>query len=174
MSEFFGNLDRYRSGGKGGGDRGAYLRLLNGGPYTIDRIMRGSFSVPNWSACFLGGIQPGPIQKIAKDTAEDGLLQRFLYVVPGPQKAGLDRTPDARAGALYADLFPALAALHPPQTADGQHIQTVSLHADAHQNREDVDVMARAMALCRIRHRGSRRRSVSGLGCSPGSRSPST
>ncbi len=82
MTEFFGNLDRYKAGGKGGGDRGAYLRLFNGGPYTIDRIGRGAFTVPNWSACFLGGIQPGPIQRIAKDAAEDGLLQRFLYVVP--------------------------------------------------------------------------------------------
>ena len=31
MSEFFGNLDRYKQGGSGGGDRGAYLRLYNGG-----------------------------------------------------------------------------------------------------------------------------------------------
>ena len=33
MSEFFANLDRY-SGGKGSGDRGAYLRLYNGGRWT--------------------------------------------------------------------------------------------------------------------------------------------
>ena len=146
MSEFFGNLDRYKSGGKGGGDRGAYLRLFNGGPYTIDRVMRGAFSIPNWSACYLGGIQPGPIQKIAKDAAEDGLLQRFIYAVPGPQKAGLDRPPAAAAVSRYHALIPVLAARNPPRTPDGEHVQTVVLHADAHQHREDVDIMARAMA----------------------------
>jgi len=146
MSEFFGNLDRYRAGGKGGGDRGAYLRLFNGGPYTVDRIMRGTFTVPNWSACFLGGIQPGPIQRIAKDAADDGLLQRFLYVVPGAQRPGLDRAPDGAAQRRYDNLFPALAAMQPPRTADGEHTQAVVFHAGAHQHREGVDRMARAMA----------------------------
>jgi hypothetical protein len=78
MSEFFANLDRYNAGGKGGGDRGAYLRLYNGGRYTVDRIARGPFATENWSAGFLGGIQPGPIQRIAKNSAEDGMLQRFM------------------------------------------------------------------------------------------------
>lgn len=146
MSEFFGNLDRYKQGGKGSGDRGAYLRLFNGGPYTVDRIMRGTFTVPNWSACFLGGIQPSPIQKIAKDSAEDGLLQRFLYAVPGPQKPGLDCAPSSAAQHRYSALFPALAALHPPRTPDGEHAQVVAFHADAHRHREEVDAMARAMA----------------------------
>ena len=146
MSEFFGNLDRYKAGGKGGGDRGAYLRLFNGGPHTIDRIGRGTFTVPNWSACFLGGIQPGPIQKIAKDTAEDGLLQRFLYAVPGAQRPGVDRAPDRGAQRRYAALFPALTVLHPPRTPDGEHTQVVAFHADAHEHREHIDQMARAMA----------------------------
>ena len=146
MSEFFGNLDRYRAGGKGGGDRGAYLRLFNGGPYSIDRIGRGAFTVPNWSAGFLGGIQPGPIQRIAKDAADDGLLQRFLYAVPGPQRAGLDRAPDGAAQRRYGALFPALADLHPPRTADGEHNQVVAFHPDAHEHREGIDRIARAMA----------------------------
>ena len=146
MSEFFGNLDRYKAGGKGGGDRGAYLRLFNGGAYTIDRVIRGTFTVPNWSACFLGGIQPGPIQRIAKDAADDGLLQRFLYAVPGAQRVGLDRAPDGAAQKRYAGLFPALATMQPPRTADGEHTEVVVFHADAHQHREGVDRMARAMA----------------------------
>lgn len=147
MSEFFANLDRYKAGGKGGGDRGAYLRLFNGGRYTIDRIMRGSFSVPNWSANFIGGMQPGPIQRVAKESAEDGLLQRFLYVVPGPQSVGLDRQPDHAAQDRYAALFPALAALHPPARPGSDDQQTVAFHTDAHGHREKVDALARAMAL---------------------------
>lgn len=146
MSEFFGNLDRYKAGGKGGGDRGAYLRLFNGGPYSIDRIGRGAFTVPNWSACFIGGIQPGPIQRIAKDSAEDGLLQRFLYAVPGGQRPGLDRAPCGTAQSRYSTLFPALVGLQPPRTPDGEHTQVVVFHADAHEHRESIDRMARAMA----------------------------
>ena len=120
MSEFFANLDRYNAGGKGGGDRGAYLRLWNGGRYSVDRIGRGSFASPNWSAAFLGGMQPEPIQKIAKNTAEDGLLQRFLYIVPGPQAPGIDRKPAAAASERYSALFPILAAMHPPKDARRQ------------------------------------------------------
>jgi len=146
MAEFFGGLDRYKAGGSGGSDRGAYLRLFNGGPFTVDRIQRGSFSIANWSACFLGGIQPGPIQRIAKDAADDGLLQRFIYVVPGEQRTGLDRTPDQTAQARYAALFPALVALHPPRTLDGERDQVVAFHADAHQHREAVEAYAWAMA----------------------------
>jgi hypothetical protein len=146
MSEFFGNLDRYKTGGRGGGDRGAYLRLYNGGRYVIDRIGRGSFAVPNWSACFLGGIQPGPIQRIAKDTADDGLLQRLLYCVPGSQQAGLDRAPDVAARQRYEALFPKLTALHPRRLIGGAGSNSVVLHAAAHRHRDDTDALARAMA----------------------------
>jgi hypothetical protein len=83
MSEFFANLDRYRAGGRGGGDRGAYLRLYNGGRYVIDRIGRGSFAIPNWSACFLGGIQP----------AEAPLLRPELTTGRRGPRAGRRRAP---------------------------------------------------------------------------------
>jgi hypothetical protein len=85
LSEWAASFDRYRSGGGGSADRGAYLRLYNGGRYTVDRVSRETFAVPNWSACILGGIQPGPIRKLAKDAADDGLLQRFCYCVPARQ-----------------------------------------------------------------------------------------
>lgn len=134
MSEWVASFDKYRSGGRGSADRGAYLRLYNGGRYTIDRVNRGTFAVPNWSACILGGIQPGPIRQIAKDAADDGLLQRFCYCVPAHQARGEDRLPDAAAMARYAALFPTLAALRP---ANGiwTSAQAVVLHADAHQHR---------------------------------------
>jgi uncharacterized protein DUF3987 len=147
MSEFFANLDRYRAGGTGGGDRGAYLRLYDGGRYTIDRIGRGAFSTTNWSAGFLGGVQPGPIQKIAQKSAEDGLLMRFLYTVPGPQAAGIDRRPSTETQERYTALFPAMAALSPHRAPDGEHFQAVVFHADAHQHREAVDDTIRIMTL---------------------------
>ena len=85
MGEWIAGFDRYRSGGKGGSDRGAYLRLYNGGRYTVDRIQRSTFAISNWTACILGGILPGPIRQIAKDATDDGLLQRFCFCVPAHQ-----------------------------------------------------------------------------------------
>jgi hypothetical protein len=147
MSEFFAKLDRYRAGGKGGGDRGTYLRLHNGGPFSIDRVGRGTFRVPNWSAGFLGGIQPGPIQQVAASMVEDGLLQRYMFAVPGPQKPGIDRKAATAAAVRYNSLFPVLATMHPPRTPGSSHIQNIVLHADAHQHREAVDARARIMAM---------------------------
>ena len=147
MSEFFGALDQYKAGGKGGSDRGAYLRFYNGGRYTIDRVMRGSFVVPNWSACFLGGIQPGPIQRIAKEAAEDGLLQRFMYCVPDHQSEGEDRAPDHDAITAYNAIFPVLVGLHPQHRPGTKDAQSVVFHAEAHQHREQIDALASTMML---------------------------
>jgi Protein of unknown function (DUF3987) len=123
------------------------VRLYNGGPYTTDRIGRGSFTVPNWSAGFLGGMQPGPIQRIAKNTTEDGLLQRLLYAVPGPhQTRGVDRKPSAPAQERYNALFAALVAMHPPRTqGDHAQVEIVVFHADAQQHREAVELRAEIM-----------------------------
>jgi Protein of unknown function (DUF3987) len=145
LSEFLANLDRYSSG-RPGGDRGAYLRLYNGGPYSVDRIGRGSFTASNWSGCLLGGIQPEPIQRIAKQAVDDGLLQRFNYDVPPPlPDGGTDRAPDRHALDRYYQLIPALAVLRPPTPTDG-HGHAVVLHAAAHVHRERIDEVARNMA----------------------------
>jgi hypothetical protein len=144
LGEFLANFDRY-SNGRAGGDRGAYLRLYNGGAFSVDRIGRGSFITANWSACILGGIQPEPIQRIARDAVDDGLLQRFIYdVQTSPAQAGADASPDTAAFHRYTKLFPALAALHPPPGDDHPH--SVHLHADAHVHREAIDALARGMA----------------------------
>ncbi len=145
LSEFVGSLDRYKAGGKGGSERGAYLRLYNGGRYSVDRIGRGSFAVPNWSACFIGGCQPGPIRRIANDMADDGLLQRFIFAVPDGQIQGLDQQPDQGAIDGYHALFPALAVLAPPRNAVTGLPQPVVLAAGAHALRIGIDALAAAM-----------------------------
>jgi hypothetical protein len=147
LSEFLANLDRYKTGGTGGGDRGAYLRLFNGGRYTIDRIKRGSFSISNWSATFLGGIQPEPIRRMAQSAADDGLLQRFIYVVPGVPMVGVDQAPDCEAIARYENLFPVLADMKPAQASVGVPVEPIVLHGDAQVHREAVDRLAREMSI---------------------------
>lgn len=152
MGEWIAGFDRYRAGGKGGADRGAYLRLYNGGRYTIDRVGRGSFAITNWSACVLGGIQPGPIQRIARDAADDGLLQRFMYYVADRQGDGEDRRPDHKALRHYEALFRVLITFHPPaapfngEPSSVGQVQVVVLHAGAHRHRLAVDDLARGMA----------------------------
>ena len=149
MSGWLGDMDRYKAGGRGGGDRAAYLRLFNGGRYVIDRIGRGTFAIPNWSACVVGGIQPEAIQRIAREAADDGLLQRFLYCVPAGQADGEDRRPDQAALNRYQALFPALAVLHPRQL-DALHpwstFRPVVFHRDAHADREAMNALAKAQA----------------------------
>ena len=145
LSEWIANLDRYRQGGRGGGDRGAYLRLFNGGRFTIDRVQRGAFAVPNWSACLLGGIQPEVIARIAQDAADDGLLQRFLFAVVRHAAPGEDRAPDSAAVERYRALIPALTALHPAAGLDGTP-RPVTLTAEGHAHRQTIDALARLLA----------------------------
>ena len=141
LGEFLANFDRF-SQGRSGGDRGAYLRLYNGGPFSVDRIGRGSFYSPNWSGCIIGGIQPEPIQRIAREAVDDGLLQRFCYDVPAPRtQTGSERAPNSRALQLYRDLFPALAALQPSVRQDA-----VVLHRDAYEFGDAINTLAQSVA----------------------------
>ena len=141
MSEWLANLDRYRTGGRGGGDRGAYLRAWNGGRYVVDRVLRGSLAVPNWSLCIVGGIQPEVVAKIAAEAADDGLLQRFIFVATAGGE-GVDVRPDHAALNAYRDTVRALTTLAPPRL-DGIS-QVVTLAAEAHEWRERCDALAQA------------------------------
>jgi hypothetical protein len=130
MSEWAANFDRYSPSGTGG-DRGAYLRLRDGGPSSLDRVIRGSFHIPSWAGSFLGGIQIEPIRKIANHTVADGLLPRFFFVVSERQERGVDRVPDKKAIARYEALFAALAALRPVEVKLSGRFQPVVLDAKA-------------------------------------------
>lgn len=145
MSEWVASFDRYGSG-KGGADRGGWLRLYNGGRFSVDRVMRGSFAIPNWSACFIGGIQPGPIQKMAQDATDDGLLQRFCYCVPGREEPEQDRAPDRAVADAYNDLLHTLSALTPSLNQFGDRERPVVMDEGAHRIRESVFELASALA----------------------------
>jgi hypothetical protein len=146
MSEWLANMDRYRAGGRGGSDRGAYLRLYNGTRFVVDRVGRGTLSISSWSACIIGGIQPEPIQRIAREAADDGLLQRFCYAVPARQDRGIDRKPDHASTERYHGLVKEMAGLLPPAAFPGAEPRVVVLHPDAQAHRAAILDLAEAVA----------------------------
>jgi hypothetical protein len=88
------------------GDRQFYLEGWNGtGAYVVDRIGRGTISVPALSVCILGTTQPGPmkayiVEAMADGMGADGLLQRFGLLVWSdglPAWRNVDRKPDTLA-----------------------------------------------------------------------------
>jgi hypothetical protein len=146
MSEWLANMDRYRAGGRGGSDRGAYLRLYNGTRFVVDRVGRGTLSISSWSACIIGGIQPEPIQRIAREAADDGLLQRFCYAVPARQDRGVDRKPDHASTERYYGVVNTMAGLLPPSALPGAEPRVVVLHPDAQVHRLAILDLAEAVA----------------------------
>ena len=145
MAEWVASFDKYKAGGGGGSDRGAALRLYDGQRHVIDRVGRGSFAIPHWSAALIGAIQPEPIQHIAQRSSDDGLLQRMIFSVPLAECPGEDREPDHKAIDRYHGLFPRLSALHPGRDCHGDPVHVV-LHADAHRHRERIDRLVSVMS----------------------------
>lgn len=116
LSGLFGQMDAYKQGGTGGMDRAKYLELYNGGVQTVDRIGRESITVPNWSACIMGGIQPSSIRAIAHKLPEDGLMQRFMVVMAQDTgDIGEDRRASEEAVNRYATLLHTLHADNGPR-----------------------------------------------------------
>jgi hypothetical protein len=116
LSGLFGQMDAYKQGGTGGMDRAKYLELYNGGVQTVDRIGRESITVPNWSACIMGGIQPSSIRAIAHKLPEDGLMQRFMVVMAQDTgDIGEDRRASEEAVNRYATLLQTLHADNGPR-----------------------------------------------------------
>lgn len=114
LTEWFGSMDAYRSGG-GGKDKALWLQLYNGGPRMIDRMSRETVLVPNWSVCLMGGIQPSAMLRIAKGLPEDGMLQRFMIVMAQEQEGiGVDRAENASAVQRYDAMLQRLATTEAP------------------------------------------------------------
>jgi hypothetical protein len=111
MTRFISSMDCYRSG-KTGKDRADYIELNNGGQRLIDRVKRGNVYVPNWSACILGSIQPGPAKRDFASISDDGLLQRFDVHFGRLIGDGADRDPDDKKIAAYQRLIRNLCLRH--------------------------------------------------------------
>lgn len=114
LSGWFGSMDKYGGGGRGSQkDRAFWLQSFNGGSYTVNRVGRGASFIPNLSVCLLGGIQPELIRSIARDTHDDGLLQRLFPIVLQPAKLGKD-VPQPDVASEYDALITRLHGLRKP------------------------------------------------------------
>jgi phage/plasmid primase-like uncharacterized protein len=131
LSGWFGAMDAYSGGKAGGKDRAHWLETYNGGGRTVDRVMRGSINIPNWSVCMIGGIQPDAIRRIAQSMTDDGLMQRFMIVV-GRNAREHDRHEDSDAHNRYRAL---VDHLHRVQPSDNP----VRMCEEAHAIREALN-----------------------------------
>ena len=93
LSGWFGSMDKYSGARAAAKDRGFWMESYQGGSLPVDRIGRGSILIENLSVSILGGIQPEPIRKIAKESVDDGLLQRLIPIVLQPAVVGRDEVP---------------------------------------------------------------------------------
>ena len=78
LAGWLGGMEKYGGSSHGANsDRGHYLELYDGGGRVVDRVKRGEAFIKNFSASFIGGIQPKKLVEL-RGLTSDGLLQRFL------------------------------------------------------------------------------------------------
>lgn len=117
LGTFLHGFTRYK---KSEADRGEWLQTYDGGPHFIDRIMRGTIHVPNWSVVIAGNIQERRLKEAGCDLINDGLFQRFMVVHAKPGAIGVDDDAplNAQIGSDYLELHEGLAGLQPPRKTD--------------------------------------------------------
>jgi hypothetical protein len=119
LATMLGAYERYQSGSINP-NRAHALALYDGGPRRIDRVNRGRLFVRNWSAVAMGHIQPAKVQPLVGQLSDDGLLQRFMLVMP-PQAEVDDPENDDRAMDwttidAFAEVVERLYGLRPSET----------------------------------------------------------
>jgi len=119
------------------GDRAFFLESWNGnGPYTVDRIGRGTLHIPALCLSVIGGIQPGPLgsyvhQATTGGGGDDGLLQRFQILVwpDAPKKwENIDRKPNLDAKERAFEVFRQMDAFAPFEPSLNEAFETCKLH----------------------------------------------
>lgn len=81
-------MNQYKGNGN---DRQAYLQLFNSGDWSINRKSGVKF-IPSTGLGIIGNIQPETIPLIfSKESLDDGLIQRLLFVYPGTQPMKFNR-----------------------------------------------------------------------------------
>ena len=126
LSEWIGGMDAYTAG-RVQKDRPGWLQAFEGGPRSLNRVMRGRAVIPNWSTAIAGGIQPDVVRRLFSTGTgtSDGLTQRFLAVTLAPAGIGADRPDDDAAASAYKALVRSLWEVHDEPS-------TATLAPDAH------------------------------------------
>jgi hypothetical protein len=81
LAAFFGGFGRYSRGG-GAPERAFYLQSYDGGPYSVHRATKPPVFIDECGLTVYGHIQPTRLDKFLPDLLTDGLLQRFIVVLP--------------------------------------------------------------------------------------------
>jgi len=95
-----------------------WIEAYGGRAYVVERMTREDVVIPNLTVSVLGGTQPARLASMMADTADDGLIARFLWVWP-------DRVPEftlstAPGSDEAADRLCRLADLEMARGVDGQ------------------------------------------------------
>jgi hypothetical protein len=120
LATFLGAFERYQKAGSINANRAHMLALYDGGPRRIDRVLRGKMFVENWSAVPVGHIQPAKVRPLVDGLSDDGLLQRFMIVMPPltvtEDPDDDDVRSDWEAIDHYTQMVEILFNMRPPQT----------------------------------------------------------
>ena len=120
LATVLGAYERYQKAGAINAGRAHMLALYDGGPRRIDRVIRGKMFVENWSAVPVGHIQPAKVRQLVAGLSDDGLLQRFMIVMPPRVAQGDpdddDVATDWPAIDQFANVVETLFGMRPPET----------------------------------------------------------
>lgn len=122
LATVLGAYERYQKPGAVNAGRAHMLALYDGGPRRIDRVIRGKMFVENWSAVPVGHIQPAKVRQLVSGLSDDGLLQRFMIVMPPRVDQGDPDDDDVATNwdaiERFAKVVETLYAMRPPMTQD--------------------------------------------------------
>jgi hypothetical protein len=94
LAAFFGAMDRYAKGSRGGSsDSAFYLSAYGGGAARDLRISRGRTEAEKTHLSIVGGIQPAVLSPLLQNLGADGLLQRFFACVMAESPSATDERP---------------------------------------------------------------------------------
>jgi putative DNA primase/helicase len=124
-------MNQYKAGGKGA-DRQFWLRVWSNAPVKVDRKSRKvpAIIAEPWVSV-VGSIQPEILPELHIGR-NDGMLDRFLYSYPEPQRTRhTDEVVSATAEHAVLDLYESLADLKMPESEGESFPGTVPMTKDA-------------------------------------------
>lgn len=82
LAGLIAGMERYQQNGAA---RMFFTECFGGRMHTVDRKHAPPIIIPNLLASILGGLQPDKFNALLRNTADDGLAARFLWIFPQPQ-----------------------------------------------------------------------------------------